>query len=273
MITRKRWITMASVATSLLAPASSQALAIRVTIENLAPANGTFQTPFWVGFHNGSFDLYDPGVPASVDIERIAEDGNTAPVMASFGAALPGAAQATIPGPGGPFAPGASSSMDFTLDPLNPLSRYFSYASMVIPSNDAFVANGNPLAFQIFDAAGMFLGADFIVLGSQILDAGTEANDEVPANTAFFGQMTPNTGVDENGVIHSHPGLLPAGSGGILDDPMFANADFTAQGYQAVRIRITAVPDTASTLGLLGLSCGVFFMLAKARKLRPVLIK
>ena len=24
-----------------------------VSIENVAPANGTFQTPFWVGFHDG----------------------------------------------------------------------------------------------------------------------------------------------------------------------------------------------------------------------------
>jgi hypothetical protein len=50
-------------------------------------------------------------------------------------------------------------------------------------------------AHAIFDEAGNFIGADFIVLGSNVLDAGSEVNDEIPANTAFFGQMAPNTGV------------------------------------------------------------------------------
>lgn len=30
-----------------------------VNIENLAPQQGTFLTPVWVGFHNGNFDIYD----------------------------------------------------------------------------------------------------------------------------------------------------------------------------------------------------------------------
>jgi hypothetical protein len=29
---------------------------------------------------------------------------------------------------------------------------YFSYVSMVLPSNDAFVANGDPMKHMIFDA-------------------------------------------------------------------------------------------------------------------------
>jgi hypothetical protein len=32
---------------------------VTVTIEDLAPTNGTNQTPQWVGFHDGTFDLYD----------------------------------------------------------------------------------------------------------------------------------------------------------------------------------------------------------------------
>jgi hypothetical protein len=270
MKTKRKLIMMTAVASSLLATVPSQALTIRVTVQNLAPANGTFQTPVWVGFHNGSFDLYDSGVPASTALERIAEDGDVGPLMAAFSAALPGATQGAIFGPGGPFAPGETSSMDFTLDPLDLANRYFSYASMVIPSNDAFIANGNPLAFQLFGATGTFLGADFVVLGSQILDAGTEVNDEIPANTAFFGQAAPNTGVDENGVVHAHPGFLPAGSGGILDDPMFANADFTALNYQAARITISAVPDGGSTLGLLGVACGAFLGLARVSRRKPL---
>ncbi len=94
---------------------------------------------------------------------------------------------------------------------------------MIIPSNDAFVANGNPLAFPIFDSAGGFLGADFTVLGSQVLDAGTEVNDELPMNTAFFGQKAPDVGVPQGGVVSLHPGFLPPSAGRILADPRFAN--------------------------------------------------
>ncbi len=249
----------------LLTVGSAEADTVRVTIENLAPTHGTFQTPAWVGFHNGTFDLYDVGAPASAALERLAEDGNVGPLAFAFAAALPGAAQGTIPGPGGPLAPGESNFLDFSLDGSNPMNRYFSYASMVIPSNDAFIANGDPLGIPIFDGTGMFIGADFIVLGSQILDAGTEVNDEIPGNTAFFGQAAPNTGVTENGVVHLHSGFLAPGSGGILDAPMFADADFHQPGYQAVRITISAVPDQGNTFSLMGVAMASGFVVFRKR--------
>ena len=90
----------------------------------------------------------------------------------------------------------------------------------------------------MFDETGAFLGVDFIISGAEVNDAGTEVNDELPANTAFFGQMTPDTGVDENGVNTAHPGFNPPGQGGILDDARFANGDFTADGYQIARVTV-----------------------------------
>jgi hypothetical protein len=57
---------------------------ITVTIENLAPENGTFITPTWVGFHNGEFDIYDHNRPASLGLESLAEDGDTVGVSAEF---------------------------------------------------------------------------------------------------------------------------------------------------------------------------------------------
>ena len=240
-------------AMGVVCSALASAAPIRVTITNLAPANGTFLTPVWVGFHDGTFDLYDSGSPASTPIERIAEDGDTMPVMAAFTASGTGTAQGTLGG--GPFSPGSSVSMVFELDAMSAMSRYFSYASMVVPSNDAFIANGNPLAFPIFSAGGAFLGADFIVMGSMVNDAGAEVNDEIPMNTALFGQVTPNTGVDENGVVMIHPGFLPVGSGGILDDPMFSAADFTAPNYQIARIQVEQIPEPSTLLlSLLGLA-------------------
>ncbi|MHC4989814.1 MAG: spondin domain-containing protein [Planctomycetota bacterium] len=214
---------------------------VTVTIENLAPDSGNFLTPVWVGFHDGSFDLYDPGAPASPALERLAEDGNTMPLSEAFAASGAGEAQATLVSDVGipPIAPGETATMAFTLDRRAASSRYFSYASMVIPSNDAFVANGNPVAHRVFRNNGRFRVVDFIVYGTQVRDAGTELNDEDPSTTAFFGQMAPDTGQDEDVVVHDHVGFKLPGSGGILDDPMFANADFEDQPYPIARIRIT----------------------------------
>jgi len=234
-----------AVLTSWQAPAAT----VQVKIRNLAPMNGTFLTPVWAGFHDGSFDLYDSGSPASSALERLAEDGSTAPLTALFAMSGAGTQQGTLLGPMGAIAPGETATMSFNLDPLSITSRYFSYASMVIPSNDAFIANGNPLAFTVFNAMGQFVGGSFTVSGSMVLDAGTELNDEVPANTAFFGQMAPDTGVTTNSVVMLHPGFIPGGP--ILSSAMFANADFTATGYNVAEITISEVPEPA-TIALIG---------------------
>lgn len=233
--------------------ASAQSTRVIVTIENLTPDAGTFQTPFWVGFHEGEFDTYDGNTPASsnpregsIAMESLCEDGSTAAITADF-ADLSLGVDSTIPGPNGPIAPGDIATQSFLLDPSNPDTRYFSYASMIIPSNDFCISNGNPLAHPVFDDAGDFVAEDFFVVGSETLDAGTEVNDEVPANTAFFGQAAPNTGVDENGVIGTigsdlpdQPGFLPPGSGGILDAARFRMGDFLVPGYPFVKISFTA---------------------------------
>jgi RTX calcium-binding nonapeptide repeat (4 copies)/Spondin_N len=212
---------------------------LTIEIENLAPTQGTLLTPVWFAFHNGTFDTYDRGRPASPGVERIAEDGDAAALGAEFGLSGFGTVAGVVAGPvgaPGPIDAGETASLSVTLDAHDPNSRYFNYASMIIPSNDFFIANGNERAHEIFDAEGNFIGADFIVLGSQVLDAGTEVNDEIPANTAFFGQAVPNTGTPENGVVRTATGFIP--NGPILSDPRFANADFTAPGYQVARFRI-----------------------------------
>lgn len=239
----------------LLATSTAAAKPTRVivTIENLAPTAGTFQTPFWVGFHEGRFDTYDRNTPASdnpqpgsVAMERLCEDGNNDPIAQDF-AALSKGIDATIPGPNGPIAPGEVATLSFVLDAANPDHRFFSYASMILPSNDFCISNANPQAHPVFDAQGKFIAKDFFVAGSEALDAGTEVNDEIPANTAFFGQATPNTGLDQNGVIGTigpdspnQTGFMPRGSGGILNDPQFRMGDFRAAGYPFVKISFAA---------------------------------
>ena len=250
---------IAAGSTLALAPVASAAT-LRITVDNLAPANGTFLTPTWFGFHDGSFDLYDRGEPVTEGLERVAEDGIVAVLNDEFTAAGGGEVQGAILGPigaAGPIDPGESASFEVDLEASAASSRYFSYASMVIPSNDFFIANGNPLAHRIFDDAGNFLGTDFVVTGAQVLDAGSEVNDELPENTAFFGQAAPDTGVDEGGGVALAEGFIPGGP--ILSSPDFANADFTAPGYEVARFRVelvddaAAVPEPGLVLGLLAI--------------------
>ncbi len=154
--TRSFGAALALAATTLFTGAAS-AEQVQVTIETVAPADGVFLTPLWVGFHDGSFDVYDRGAAISAGLERLVEDGNTAPFSDEFTVGAPTGAQATLAGPGGPIPSGDSASGIFDLDPS--VHRYFSYASMVIPSNDAFVANGNPLAHRVFDPNGNWRAA------------------------------------------------------------------------------------------------------------------
>lgn len=235
---------------ALTAPVLSQTRpAVIVTVKNNAPELGTFQTPVWIGFHDGNFDTYNSGALASSlpfqgsdAIERIAEDGAVGPLNGAFSQLQPLGVQSVMASndPNLPVhAPGRQVSRLFELDPT--LTPYFSYASMVIPSNDAFISNGNPTAHPIFDNAGGFVGVPFKVLGNEVLDAGTELNDEAPSNTAFFGQMAPNTGMMTTNRIGLHSGFMAPGSGGILDSAMFANADFLAPGYEAMEVSFTTI--------------------------------
>ena len=91
---------------------------ITVTIENLAPQQGTFLTPFWVGFHNGNFDTYDRGRPASPGLESLAEDGSTALISQEFLLSGDGTVDGTVAGHEGdavgPFDPGEVATATFT---------------------------------------------------------------------------------------------------------------------------------------------------------------
>lgn len=248
------------VISTLTMASTVSAATLKVTVENVAPQEGTVLTPLWVGFHNGTFDIFNLEQPASNSLERLAEDGNTAPIASAFLASGAGQVEGTL----SRVSPGTLASQTFEVDGTLASNRYFSYGSMVVPSNDAFIANDNPLAFQIFDDVGNFLGADFIVAGNRVWDAGTEVNDEIPQNTALLGQTVGNTGVTENGVVRQHPGFIEGGN--ILS--AFGNADFTTSGYQVARIKIETVPEPATAAGLL-LTAGLLLLGRRFRCEQP----
>ena len=192
--------------------ASGSGERITVTVTNSAPEGGTFLTPVWFGFHDGAdFDLYTRGEAVSVGLERLAEDGNFAVIAEEFanetGGDGVGGAVFGFEGAGGPLDPGETGSFTVTVDPEAVGQGYFTWATMVIPSNDAFLAApGNPLTDPIFDEDGNFLGPLTITRdGNDVLDAGTEVNNEIEA--AFLNQTGPNQGTTENGVVTVHPGF------------------------------------------------------------------
>ena len=174
--------------------------------------NGTntefFATPVWFGLHDGSFDLFDTGSSANNALETIAEIGDTSALIADFEAApgTPGDINGVIAGGATgipPISPGELATGSF--DPINPANyQYFSFASMVIPSNDSFIGNANQLEYQIFDDNGSFLGNNgvFEIQVTNIYDAGTEINDaSATGGAAFIAGADEFAGAEENGVV------------------------------------------------------------------------
>lgn len=214
---------------------------ITVQVKSLASVEGVRFSPTWVGFHDGSFDTFDAGTPASSQIEMLAEDGNSSGISGIF----TGDKDGLILGPGTPpiFMPGDIGSMTFDIDMSSDV--YFSYLAMVVPSNDAFVGNDDPMAIQIVNN-GTFTPITFKVYGSMVWDAGTEVNDEVPVNTALLGQTTPNTGVTEGANIVLHNGHMVPGN--IL--AAYPDADFTVPGYEIAEITIIPEPATMSLMAI-----------------------
>ena len=253
-----------------------------VTVENLAPESGTWLSAGWVGFHDGGFDWWDEGAPAPEALEPLAELADPSVIASQFEAAQPEGVQGRVFGARPPFddlAPGDVASARFRLDPGG--NRYLSYAWMFLPSNDAFQANDDPAAIDLFGEDGSFAPTEVVLTGADVLDAGTEVNDEALDTTALLGffegvpMRTPliDGGEDEGGVARPHPGYAgsQAGSplGGILSNPTFAAADFLAPDYGPVsRIRVelappAPVPTPASGALLAGA------LLVGARRLPP----
>jgi hypothetical protein len=222
-------------------PKPSSLRTLAVTVENLAPPQGTVLSQLWFGFHGGSFASFSQGEPASNGIERVAEDGNTGFLTSEFSASGAGVVQGTVFGTDNIFNgifPGSSVTLKLSLDTSRPDSLYFSYAVMVVPSNDAFIANEDPKSHRVVDREGRFVGVDIVVAGQAVLDAGTEVNDEAPLHAVGAGPIFfPDAGLAENGVVHAHEGYKPGGT--ILSNPMWANANFKAPDYRVARITVT----------------------------------
>lgn len=235
-------ILMASVSAACAAPASQD---LTIKVKNLGQEGGLFFSPVWVGLHDGSFDIFDAGSAASSQLEALAEAGDTSGISSLFA----GLGVESVIAPGSPFGPAGSafaSTAQATLT-VNPLSnRYLSFASMVVPSNDAFISNADPMMYEVFDAAGNFNGPLVITLyGRNVWDAGTEVNNKYGG--AAFVDLG-GIDVDENGVVHQHPGLDEFIGEHFGPAPVANESLLTAFDDYTPIAEITVVPEPASLM-------------------------
>ncbi len=192
------------VAGAIVAPAVGQNLSI--TIENTQAAGGMSFTPFWLGVHDNSFDVFNAGEMASGGITEIAEVGDTGAISARFDMEAAGGTQATFAEPNGPpvFSPGESATT--SLNVMTPETyRYLQFASMVVPTNDLFI--GNDDAIEVFDSNGNFNGPFTIEIhGSNVWDNGSEVND-IGNGPAFVSGVDGAAGADESLVVRNFFGV------------------------------------------------------------------
>ncbi len=163
-----------------------------VTITNLT--RGTLFTPFVVATHRQGVQLFTAGKPASPALSRLAESGETAPLIAVLRADKRVKDVRTT---NGPLNPGQTVTIN--VDTADHFDRV-SLAAMMVPTNDGFVPlNGVPGP----------RGNDPLVYTIAGHDAGSEPNDElcgnIPGPTCGGIGNSPEAGGED--YVHIHAGI------------------------------------------------------------------
>jgi hypothetical protein len=215
----KRLLFFGACALSLLALAPANASAdapvatYEVTITNLT--SGQPFTPPVVAVHRASTGVFEAGDVASPQIVAIAENGNIGLLEAALADDKHVAFQASAGAPLVPAGlPGSAMFSDqVTLTVTGERgAKYFSWASMLICTNDGFTGVDT---LRLPQRVG-----ESVAVTTQAYDAGSELNTEdfvdiVPPCQGLVGVSSddPGTGVSnpalaENGVITHHAGIV-----------------------------------------------------------------
>lgn len=247
----------------LLALPLSAAMAEEVMIEvaNVHPGVFAFSPP-WIAFHDGTFDAFDSGVAASPGIEAIAELGDFSVLSGEFAASGASGVDGAVmsPDPPPPFLPGEVGSMMFDVGDAS-MHCYFSFGAMLVPSNDFFIGNDDPMAYEVFDAGGNFLGPVVIpVYAGDAWDAGTEVNDVTFGAAFLVGQDATEGATEDGGVVlplFDSPNVdayLASMVG--LDTPIGTITDALAPGDMVATITIVPEPGCLA-LAMMGVVLAV----------------
>jgi hypothetical protein len=245
----------------LSATSFGQTVQLRITVENLAPTNSVGLAPFRFGFGNGMFDSFNNNEPAfllgfpsiaEAPIVTIAEGGSGSNWFPAFQAAEPNANLGSLFGPKiPPILPGESTSAVFAIDPAN---RFFTFGTMVVPSNDHFLGNANPMALEVFDANGNLTLTTIMEDASRIWDAGSETQN--PANAAFLVDGVNDQREDENLPVMFNFSNLSAFDGLTTAAGYVYDNSLLAADTPVLRVSFEVVPEPSAgvllTLGSLG---------------------
>ena len=183
---------------AVLIISSSSALAsggatYHVTITNLT--NSISFTPILVASHRKPVSIFDLGSPASEDLTRIAEGGDTGPLMTTL---KHNPRVVDVQSSGGLLAPGASVTVIVS---ARRGAKNISVASMMLPTNDGFIALDSVRAPKHGSATYFSPG----------YDAGTEPNDEmctnIPGPTCGGVPFSPGEDENDEGYVHIHRGM------------------------------------------------------------------
>jgi hypothetical protein len=161
-----------------------------VTITNLT--NSISFTPILVASHRKPVTIFELGSPASEDLSMVAESGNSAPLTATL---KKNKQVVDVQNSGGLLLPGASVSVIVS---AKRGAKLISIASMMLPTNDGFIALDSVQVPKSGSATYYSPG----------YDAGTELNDELCANIPgpTCGGAGGSPGVDED-YVHIHRGI------------------------------------------------------------------
>ena len=164
-----------------------------VTITNVTAAQSF--TPLLAITHKKGHPLLMLGSPASPELVRIAEGGDTMPFkqgLMDSGMAYDAASSGGLLGPGQSVALHVKSKGKF---------KYLTVAAMLLPTNDGVIALN-----------GMRLSKGTRSVMVPAYDAGSELNDELCANIPGpHCGGAPFSAEDGEGFVHIHPGITGVG--------------------------------------------------------------
>ncbi len=190
-----------------------------VSVSNVSggmPFQGAITPVAW-GVHDGTFNMFEMGMPASPGLESLAEDGEAGVLdqeMMDAGIALHGVEGMGPAFPGGDFTFAITASAD---------DSFFNFATMVVPSNDTFLALG-ATGIDLFGGGATPLSdedlATAIADALGIYDAGTEQNQAAARGRDMAPiQAGPDTGANEgSGNVRI---VTPGASGSLANEPVW----------------------------------------------------